>query len=322
MYLILYGIQIMPLGRLKMIDSFDSLLIVGGTGFIGHHFAKKAVDKGYDVSIISLHHPNLEEVIESVKYYQVNICNYKDIEKKISNNKFEYVVNLGGYVDHSDYSEGGSQVIDSHYRGVINVINFIDWHTLKNFIQVGSSDEYGQNPAPQNELMREEPISPYSFAKVSINHFLQMLGRTEKFPSVILRLFLVYGPGQKNDRFIPKIIKGCLNNEVFKTSHGNQSRDFCHIDDIINGIFCALLTRNLFGEIINLASGRPVKIKYVINFIQNMVGGGRPQFGKVPYRLNENMTLYADINKSKEILSWRPVKNLEDSLKDLINIQS
>ena len=305
-----------------MIDSVNSLLIIGGTGFIGKNFAKKSVDKGYDVSIISLHQPNFEEAIESVKYYQVNICNHEELEKKISNNKFSYVVNLGGYVDHSGYLDGGSQVIDSHYRGVINIINFVDWGTLKNFIQIGSSDEYGQCPAPQNESMREQPISPYSFAKVSINHFLQMLGRTEKFPSVILRLFLVYGLDQEDNRFIPKIINGCLNDEDFDTSDGNQLRDFCHIDDVVNGIFCALLTRGLFGEIINLASGKPIKIKYMINLIKNLANGGRPQFGKIPYRLNENMALYADINKSKEILSWSPKKNLEDSIKDLINLKS
>ena len=305
-----------------MVNYKGTLLVLGGTGFIGKNFVKKAVDRGYDVSIISLHVPNFTEAIEGVKYYQVNICNYKELEKKLPINKYEFVVNLAGYGDHSGYLDGGKEVIDSHYNGVVNIINFIDWSILKNFIQIGSSDEYGECPAPQNEMMREQPISPYSFAKLSINHFLQMLGRTEKFPSVILRLFLVYGPGQVNNMFIPKIINGCLNNEKFDTSHGDQLRDFCHIDDIVNGIFCALLSRNLFGEIINLASGKPVKIKYVINLIQNLAAGGIPQYGKVPYRTNENMALYADITKSQKILSWIPRINLEDGIEDLINSNS
>ena len=57
-----------------MIDYKGTLLIVGGTGFIGKHFAKKAVDRDYDVSIISLHNPNSTEAIEGAKYYHVNIC--------------------------------------------------------------------------------------------------------------------------------------------------------------------------------------------------------------------------------------------------------
>jgi len=305
-----------------MVDYEDTLLIVGGTGFIGKHFANKAVDRGYDVSIISLHDPNSTESIEGVKYYQVNICNFEEIKKILPINKYECVVNLGGYGDHSEYLDGGKEVIDSHYSGVVNLINFLDWSILKNFIQIGSSHEYGESPAPQNEMMREQPSSPYSFGKVSITHFLQMLGRTEKFPSVILRLFQVYGPGQSDNKFIPIIINGCLNNEKFDTTHGEQLRDFCHIDDIVNGIFCALLSRNLFGEIINLASGKPEKIKYVINLIQNLAAGGRPQFGKIPYRSNENMVLYADITKSQKILSWIPRINLEDGIEDLINSNS
>jgi len=305
-----------------MIDYKGTLLIVGGTGFIGKHFAKKAVDRDYDVSIISLHNPNSTEAIEGAKYYQVNICKYEEIEKILPINKYEYVVNLGGYGNHSGYLDGGKEAIDSHYSGVINLINFLDWSILKNFIQIGSSLEYGECPAPQNEMMREQPSSPYSFGKVSINHFLQMLGRTEKFPSVILRLFQVYGPGQGDNKFIPIIINGCLNNEKFDTTHGDQLRDFCHIDDIVNGIFCALSSRNLFGEIINLASGKPVKIKYVINLIQNLAAGGKPQFGKVPYRSFENMALYADITKSQKILSWIPRINLEDGIEDLINSNS
>ena len=64
-----------------MVDYEGTLLIAGGTGFIGKHFANKAVDRGYDVSIISLHDPNSTEAIEGAKYYQVNICKYEEIEK-------------------------------------------------------------------------------------------------------------------------------------------------------------------------------------------------------------------------------------------------
>ena len=58
-------------------------------------------------------------------------------------------------------------------------------------------------------------------------HFLQMLFRTEEFPMVILRLFLTYGPGQEDRRFLPQIIKGCLSDAKFPTSEGQQLRDFC-----------------------------------------------------------------------------------------------
>ena len=70
------------------------------------------------------------------------------------------------------------------------------------FVQIGSSDEYGNIKAPQHEESREHPISPYSIGKLASTQFLQMLHRTEGFPAVILRPFLIYGPGQDNKRFI------------------------------------------------------------------------------------------------------------------------
>ena len=296
----------------------DRLLIVGGAGFIGKNLALSSIKKGYDVSVISLHSPASNEKIMGVQYFTVDICNSQKINQVMSNNKFDYVVNLSGYVNHASYLNGGKEVVDAHFNGVVNLINFIDWGSLKNFIQIGSSDEYGSRVAPQGEYMREDPISPYSFSKVSIGYFLQMLHRTENFPSVILRLFLVYGPGQASNRFMPQIINGCSNNDKFDTSYGDQIRDFCHIDDIVKGIFCALMSNNSYGEIINLASGSPIKIKYVIDLIQKLIGKGLPQYGAVPYRLDENMELYADVSKAKKLLSWESSIGLEDGLKDMI----
>ena len=62
-----------------------------------------------------------------------------------------------------------------------------------------------------------------------------MLAKTDKFPSVIVRPFLVYGPHQSKNRLIPQVIQGCLNDSEFPVSSGKQLRDFCYIDDFIEG---------------------------------------------------------------------------------------
>ena len=134
------------------------------------------------------------------------------------------------------------------------------------------------------------PISPYSIAKTSATHFLQMLYRTERFPVVILRLFLVYGPGQDSSRFLPQIIKGCLSGKEFETSSGEQLRDFCYIDDITDGILKSMKSDNLNGEIINLASGDPIS-RTVIEKVKTYIEKGDPKFGKIAYRAGENMSL-------------------------------
>ena len=298
-----------------------NLLIVGGSGFIGRNLSIKSLSQDFNTTVISLTKIDFDNEIPRVNYIQVDITNANQLRAQLSKKNFHYVINLSGYIDHSTFLNGGIKVMSTHFGGVQNLLEVLDWSQLRRFVQIGSSDEYGSVPAPQNENIRESPISPYSLAKVSSTNLLQMLYRTEKLPIVVLRLFLVYGEGQKNNRFVPQIIKGCLLDEFFPTSKGEQLRDLCHVDDITDGILSVLENDKVNGEIINLASGVPVSIREVIETIQQYVGSGRPGYGKVAYRNGENMQLFADISKAKRILNWSPkIPLLEGIKKTIISI--
>lgn len=292
----------------------DTLLVVGGTGFIGRHFVNRAADLGYQITVLSLHQPAPINIIKHVDYIAADLSSSQQVYQQLEGKHFNYVVNFGGYINHAQYLSGGQQVIDTHFNGVQNLIQHLDWHSLKAFVQIGSSDEYGNQRSPQKESLKEIPISPYSFAKTAVSQMLQMLHRTEKFPAIILRLFLVYGPMQNKQRFLPQIITGCLDNKSFPTSQGDQLRDFCFIDDIVDGIFKAIASPSAYGEVINLASGKPIKIRSILDKVKDIIGLGDPQYGQFPYRKDENMSLYADITKAKQLLSWNPTTTLEDGL--------
>ena len=306
---------------MKLSKSFNNsnLLIVGGTGFIGSKVAKKALKNGLKVTVISKNNYPNNKRINCVDYINVDISREKDLHHILKDRVFEYVLNLGGYVDHKNFSEGGKEVFETHFNGTLNLVKSINRNTLKCFIQIGSSDEYGANIAPQKESQRELPISPYSIAKTSATHFLQMLYRTERFPVVILRLFLVYGPGQDSSRFLPQIIKGCFSGKEFETSLGEQLRDFCYIDDITDGILRAMKNDNVNGKIINLASGDPISIRTVIEKVQTYIGKGIPKFGKISYRVGENMSLYADTSRAEHLLGWRSNTTIEDGIKKTVD---
>jgi len=290
------------------------LLVIGGTGFIGRNLTIKAIQQGFIVTVVSLNKPASYRCIDSVEYIDVDIVDRVTLQQKLKDHKFEYVINISGYVDHSNYSSGGRKVIDTHFIGLLNLLDSIDLTSLQRFIQIGSSDEYGSTLAPQNETFREAPISPYSFSKVASTHLLQMLYRTEKLPVVVLRLFLVYGPGQNDSRFLPKIIQGCLSGDTFPVSNGKQLRDFCFIDDVTQGIMKALIKEKAVGEVINIASGKPVPIRDVVNHVCYIVGSGSPEFGMVKFRSGENMELYADIDKAHKLLGWKQHVGLMDGI--------
>lgn|SRR3990167_2364390 len=292
------------------------LLIVGGTGFIGSHLCQKALEQRYAVTVISLREPTKKS--SEIEYLTVDLNDLDAMQHLLRERSFEYVVNCSGYIDHSHYSSGGQVSIYSHFDAIRNLLECLDQKCLIRFVQIGSSDEYGNACAPQQEIFREAPISPYSFAKVASTHFLQMLWRTEQFPAVILRLFLVYGPGQNEKRFVPQIIQGCMNENYFPVSLGSQLRDLCYVEDIVEGILHTLHANNVCGEIINLASGFPISIRAVIEKIQNLMGSGNPQFGQLPFRIGENMALYADVLKAKQLLNWHPKMTLQVGLERTI----
>jgi len=296
----------------------ERLLVVGGTGFIGRNLVLNAIKHDLEIVVISLQKPSNSKMVEGVKYIQLDLTQ-SDLKKESLGGSFEYVVNLSGYIDHCKFLEGGREMIKAHFDVVLNLIQLLDWVKLKRFIQIGSSDEYGNHSAPQNESLREMPISPYSLGKVASSQFLQMLHRTQGFPAVIVRLFLTYGPGQDNKRFLPQIIQGCLSDGDFPTSAGEQLRDFCYVDDIVKGIISAFYNEKVNGEIINLASGDPIRIRDVVLLIKKKLGRGNPQFGVFPYRQGENMALYANISKARKILDWEPIVSFEEGIDKLID---
>ncbi len=303
----------------KILKVKEKILILGGNGFIGLHLIKKLRNLGFECFSLSLKKVDEKNKENNIHYLNADISDFSELSKVVGQKKYDYIVNLSGYIDHRNLSNGGLSVVKTHFGGLLNLLRIIDLDYVKKIVQIGSSDEYGNINSPQNEDMKEEPISPYSFSKLACTNLLRMLYVSEKLPVVILRLFLVYGEGQNFNRFLPQIIKGCLKNESFPVSEGNQIRDFCHVSDIVDGIVATIKSDQVNGHILNLASGKPIKIKNVIRKVVEIVGSGNPQFGKIKYRSKENLSLYADINKAQKLISWEPKIDFDLGLKKTIN---
>lgn len=294
-----------------------SLLVLGGTGFIGKHVTIRALKEGYKTFVLCRKYPLNDKKIEGIKYLEIDLTKAKDIEK-IRNYCFNFVINLSGDINHSDLSNGGNDVIKVHLHGLIELISNLSKDSLESFLQIGSSDEYGNINAPQCENHLEKPFSPYSYAKFAASHFIKFLYRAENFPGKVLRPFLIYGPGQEQDRLIPYVIKNALNDYSFKVSSGEQLRDFLYINDAVDVIFKALTNHDINGEIINIGSGEPVRVKDAVQKIIKIIGSGKPLYGSQSIRQGTAVNLYPNIEKSRNLLKWEPKFSLDDGLKEYI----
>ena len=294
-----------------------TLLILGGTGFIGKHAAKRAIKDDYETYIVCRSAPSIEEKIQGCTYIICDLIKKEDL-KILENYKFNYVINLSGDIMHNDFDKGGISVIESHLIALINLLAILPRDELLGFVQIGSSDEYGITSAPQNEEQQEFPFSSYSYAKFAATHLIRYLNRAEGFPGKILRPFLIYGPGQDEARLIPYVIRKALNNQKIEISSGSQIRDFLYIQDAVDAIFLALVNEKANGKIINIGSGNPVKVKDIVEKIISIVGNGQPLYGNRKLRKGESENLYPDIRYAKEYLSWEPKTSLEDGINEII----
>ena len=280
--------------------SKKKLLIVGGTGFIGYHLAFKALKKNWSVTSISTNKPKKIRYLTKVKYIFCDIRKARAL-KKIIKQDFDYVVNLGGYVNHGDKKK----TMDSHFIGCKNLTNIFRKKKIYSFVQLGSSVEYGSATSPQKESKKldyRKLKSTYGKAKLLSTNYLINLFKKNNFPVTILRLYLAYGPRQDLNRLIPIVIDSCLKNKKFSCSPGLQLRDFVYIDDLINAIFLSVKSKKSKGEI-----------------IKKTLKKGEPQYGEIKLRKDEILKIYSNTQKSKKILNWVPKIKIDTGLKKTIN---
>ncbi len=289
------------------------ILIVGGTGFIGFHLSKQLLKLNFIVHSISTKKPTKLNKLKNVKYIILDITKKKNFVKKINFN-YEIIINLGGYVDHSNKIK----TYLSHYNGCKNLIDFFKEKSLKFFLQIGSSLEYGDTGVPHREDQNCLPKANYAKAKFRAGKYIKKMSKKFKFDYLILRLYQIYGPNQKPNRLLPSSIVHLLKYKKFLCSDGNQLRDFLYVDDLIS-LFKLILTKNKYPNcVLNVGSGKQFRIISILRKIKKNIGKGQLKIGSLPMRKDETVHNYPNISKVKRTYNWRPKVNLSDGLRKTI----
>jgi nucleoside-diphosphate-sugar epimerase len=156
------------------------------------------------------------------------------------------------------------------------------------------------------------PATPYGMAKHALQQLVQAFSMTSGLSWAWGRIFYLYGPGEREERLVPSVIRGLLAGRPVPCTNGEQIRDYLHVEDVAGG-FVALLESGHQGPA-NIASGRPVRIKDIIHLIAGQTGrpelirlGERPTpAGEVPYLVGDCAILRGQ--------QWRPRFDLETGL--------
>ena len=298
------------------------ILITGAKGFVGTHLAPVLTLGG--ARLTQWIRPGSLTVFDCEVYNKIDLSDRKQVSNAISSLKPNFVVHLAASKVRSNIA---CDFIDNYCANISMATNLInscrDLSSFQKFIFLGSCDEYGSISCPFKESQREDPSNAYGLAKLAITKMLGALAHTEKFPSIVLRPSVIYGPRQGTEMFLSALIQALVAGEDFAMTAGDQYRDFVYVDDVVTAIILALnADEALNGRVFNIGSGKSQKVNDIAALVAAQVGNpalAHIKFGAKPYRLNEVMDYSVDITQARYELGWQPNPSLESGLQKTIN---
>jgi nucleoside-diphosphate-sugar epimerase len=298
------------------------ILVTGATGFLGAHLVRALVGGGHDVT--ATYRPQadrwrLADVTDRVRWMSMDLADSSSIRQVVQQGRPHTVVHCAAY--------GMNYAEQSFEEGVrINIcatrILFQEAAAAgtRRFIHSGSCFEYGNKSVPVTEDEVLEPISMYGVTKATATLLVLQLSRALGMPAAVVRPFGIYGPADRGDKFVPQLIRSCLSKRPIALSGGAQIRDYTFVKDAVD-LYVRLAESEAFpsGQIINLAGGRPVTLKHIGEIVARLTRNQQSlQWGALPYRPDEVMTLTAQTEKAKRLLGWAPNIDLEEGLEETI----
>jgi nucleoside-diphosphate-sugar epimerase len=294
------------------------VLVTGAAGFIGSHLTKRLLFENAHVHILlqkDLSPWRIKDYLDRLVVWEADITDPDTLQHIIPACNPQIIFHLAGLVDVTRSWEMVAPMIKNNFMGTVNLLIALQRCNVTAFIQIGSSEEYGDTVPLLREDQREAPISPYSFSKVAATFFCQMAAKTFGLPIKILRLFPTYGPTQEGSMFIPSAIRELLTTKEFNMSPGEQKRDFIYVDDVVEACLNIAACGKANGHIFNVGSGISYKINEVIDIIiKHMSEDVKVNVGALPYRKGEGMEFCCDNQKIKQYTGWSPKVSLQQGL--------
>jgi UDP-glucuronate 4-epimerase len=320
------------------------ILVTGSAGFIGFHLVNKLISEGYEVvgldSINDYYDPKLKydrledsgiskelicygKYIKSFKYEKYKFIKL-DIEDDVNlnnvfyDNNFDYVCHLAAQAGVRYSIDNPRIYIQSNIVGFFNILECCRNFRIKHLMYASSSSVYGNNsniPFKETDNV-DNPISLYAATKKSNELMAHTYSHLYYIPTTGLRFFTVYGPWGRPDMAYFSFAEKIMSNEIIKVyNHGNLSRDFTYIDDIINGIFLIISkekSKESLYDIYNLGNSGPINLLEFIRTLEKALGlVAIKEF--VQMQLGDVSTTYADVSKLSE-LGYQPKVSLGEGI--------
>ena len=297
-----------------------NVLITGGAGFIGSHLCEFLLKKGFSIicmdNFITGDKKNIEHLKNSNDFKLINHDVSKHIELK---QDLDYVLHFASPASPIDYQKIPIQTLKVGSLGTHNTLGLALAKKAKYFL-ASTSEVYGDplvNPQPETYWGNVNPTGPrgsYDESKRFAEALTMAYHRIHNVDIRIARIFNTFGERmRRNDgRAVPNFINQALNNKPITVyGNGKQTRSFCYISDLIEGIY-KLMTSNI-NEPINLGNSEEHTILEFAEIIKKLTKtNSKIEFKPLP--VDDPHVRCPDITKAKKLLKWQPKVSLEKGL--------
>ena len=297
-------------------------LVTGGAGFIGSNLVRYILDKGEEVVVLDNFatgkRENLAEVADRIELIEGDIRDADTIRRAAGGCKAILHQAALGSVPRSVNDPLTSH--DVNVNGTINVLEAARAGGQR-VVFAASSSAYGnQKHSPKHEGMLPAPISPYAASKVSCEVYMQGYAAAYGMETVCLRYFNVFGSRQDPagayaaviPAFVSRVLRG---RQPIIFGDGEQSRDFCHIDNVCEANWLALAAPSeaCDGKPMNIACNRRISLNQIIEQLRDLMGVEITAEYK-PARAGDVKHSLADVSLARQRIGYEPKVFFEEGL--------
>ncbi len=296
----------------------ERILVTGGAGFIGSHLCKRLLEDGNEVICLDNFFTGSQDNIKNFyKYKTFNLVTHDITEKFIE--KVDKIYNLACPASPPHYQYNAVKTIKTSVLGIINMLELADSCNAR-ILQASTSEVYGDpivHPQKESYWGNVNPIgirSCYDEGKRCAETLLMDYHRQNKTDIRIVRIFNTYGPNMlPNDGRVVSnfIIQALKNEDITIYGDGTQTRSFCYIDDLVDGLV-KMMNSDCTGPI-NL--GNPAE-RTILNLAEMIIKltDSKSKIIHMPLPADDPVQRQPDITLAKSVLKWVPKIGIEEGL--------
>ncbi len=309
----------------------NSVLISGGSGFVGANLARRFIALGYKTIVAVENNDDLwrlSDVMFSIDIVRVNFLDYKAVKNVFEVYQPKIVFNTVSYggllyervvassCRNTPYGPTlNRRIYQVNVEGPINLLKAAVETGFDAFITLGSSEEYGLTEGLLTEESPLKPLNDYGVSKAMMTHFALRYAYAKDLPVYCVRPFAVYGDLAPKDKLIATLFWGGYKQLPVGLRSPDNVRDFIYIDDLVDLLILVCNKRPQKCFLFNAGTGKGYKVSEVVSKVEAIVGSN------ISVNWDESLAVersprvrVADSSSAEKILSWKPKYDLDKGL--------